>query len=219
MIYGSNDAREFPLYSLTDVSRALHVPRSTLYRWLRNDQNEPVISTCSRGKAFNFFQLSEAFVVAYLRRRLRIPLSAIRQVSQFLRQEGKTRFPLVHLGLHIGLQTGSDENLTRAEGLLLSVSPFGKRESAGIIGSLLDRFEFEEDGLPSVIHPWIPGTETKSVRIDPRVRFGQPTISGTGITVTSIFERFEAGESTENIAVSYGTSHSNVESAIAYAAG
>ena len=214
MIYGSTDAREFPLYSLTEVSEALHLPRTTLYRWLRHNRHEPVIPANGRGKALSFLQLSEAFAIAYLRRRLGIPLTTIRQVSRLLRPHFKTVFPLFHLGN----RARSDNYVARAVCLLLNESRFGQKESTGLFDRLLDRFEFDVDGCPDTVYPWIPGTESKFVQINPRVRFGQPTVSGTGIAVTSICERFVAGESAETIATSYGVSHANIKGAIAYAA-
>ena len=52
------------------------------------------------------------------------------------------------------------------------------------------------------------------VVIDPRVAFGRPTLSGTGVTTLSIAERFDAGESIEALAVDYGRTRDEVEEAI-----
>ena len=93
-------------------------------------------------------------------------------------------------------------------------------ESEEFIGEYISRIDFGEGGLPDVVYPWIPGTERKrkSIQIDPRIRFGQPTITGTGISVAAVQDRYAAGESPEDIATSYEISYARVKDALAYAA-
>jgi len=54
------------------------------------------------------------------------------------------------------------------------------------------------------------------VMITPRIRFGKPVVSGTGIMTSSIHERFEAGEAIEAIAESYAIEPTLVDDALAY---
>ncbi|MDP3769093.1 MAG: DUF433 domain-containing protein, partial [Dehalococcoidia bacterium] len=52
------------------------------------------------------------------------------------------------------------------------------------------------------------------VVIDPRVGFGRPVLAGTGVTTLSIAERFDAGESIEDLAADYGRPPAEIEEAI-----
>ena len=78
--------------------------------------------------------------------------------------------------------------------------------------------EFGEGNLPDALYPWIGGSTARSIIIDPKVRFGQPVIAGTGVTVDSVRDRFEAGESVGTIADSYRLQRAQVKDALAYAA-
>lgn len=216
MIYGEVSAREYPLYSRRDVSEALRMPYSTLYWWLRSNHKASLISVSPTDRALNFLQLSEAFAIDYMRKTLGISLPKIRQASEYLRENLKIRYPLINPGIRVG----TDVYFKNARDILFNASSHGQVESEELIGEYISRIEFEEDGLPDVVYPWIPGKERKrkSIQINPRIRFGQPTIAGTGISVAVVQDRYEAGESPEDIAASYEISYARVEDALAYAA-
>jgi uncharacterized protein (DUF433 family) len=50
--------------------------------------------------------------------------------------------------------------------------------------------------------------------IDPFVAFGRPTIEGSGVPVTSVIERYRAGESIEELADDYEIETGKIEEAI-----
>lgn len=216
MIYGEVSAREYPLYSRRDVSEALRMPYSTLYWWLRCNHRGSLISVSPDDRALNFLQLSEAFAIAYMRKNLGISLPKIRLASEYLIKNLGITYPLINPGIRVG----TDVYFKNARDILLNASSHGQVESEGLIGEYISRIDFEEGGLPDVVYPWIPGRERKrkSIQINPRIRFGQPTIAGTGISVAVVQDRYEAGESPEDIAASYEISFASVEDALAYAA-
>ncbi len=191
------------------------MPHSTLYSWLRSNHRESVVSVSHCDRALNFLQLSEAFAIAYMRKTLKIPLSKIREASEYLRKNLRIRYPLINPGIRVG----TDVYFKHAKGVLLNASRYGQVESEDLIDKYINRIEFGEEKLPDVLYPWIPGQEKKkNIRIDPRIRFGRPTISGTGIAVSVVRNRYKAGESLEEIAAGYGISPiGKVEDAIAYA--
>ena len=55
-----------------------------------------------------------------------------------------------------------------------------------------------------------------AVVIDPRIQFGRPCLTGTGITTSIIAERFAAGETIAEIAADYDREAADVEEAIRY---
>ena len=216
MIYGEVSAREYPLYSRRDVSRALRMPYSTLYWWLKRNHRRSLISISPYDRALNFLQLSEAFAIAYMRRTLGISLPKIRLASEYLKKNLGIPYPLINPEIRVG----TDVYFEHAREILLSASGHGQVESEELIGEYISRIDFEGGGLPDVVYPWIPGRERKrkSIQINPRIRFGQPTIAGTGISVAAVQDRYEAGETPGDIASSYEVSYAKVGDALAYAA-
>jgi len=146
-----------------------------------------------------------------MRKSLEIPLSKIREASDYLRENLGIFYPLVDHRIRVG----SEVYFKHAQDILLNTTRYGQLES---IGDYINRLEFKDATLPDVLYPWIKGQKKKkSIKIDPRIRFGQPSITGTGITVEIVHERFEGGELTKDIALGYGIALSVVEDAIAYA--
>ena len=89
--------------------------------------------------------------------------------------------------------------------------------------ALLKRVEQDEQGLAIRLFPFsrrasanAPAIEDspKLVVIDPRVAFGRPVLVGTGVTTSTIAERFDAGESIEDLAADYGRSRGEIEEAL-----
>ncbi|MCY4232833.1 MAG: DUF433 domain-containing protein [Bacteroidetes bacterium] len=105
-----------------------------------------------------------------------------------------------------------------AQNILLNATRHGQVESFELIGKYINRLRFSNGSLPDILYPWIGGQGArKSVWVDPMIRFGQPSITGTGIAVSIILERFEGGESLKYIADGYGIALACVEDAITYA--
>ena len=59
-------------------------------------------------------------------------------------------------------------------------------------------------------------TEDKPIAIDPRVSFGRPTITGSGVSTEALVNRIDAGESMEELAGDYGLEIPQIEHAIVY---
>jgi len=214
MIYGDTHPREFPLYSCQSVSKALRIPYSTLYSWLNRYPEGSLISNLNSDQTLNFLQLSEAFAINYMRKTLEIPLSKIREASDYLREKLEISYPLIDHRIRVG----SEVYFKHAQDILLNATRHGQLESTELIGDYINRLEFKDANLPDILYPWIRNQKKKkSIKIDPRVRFGQPSITGTGITVEIVYERFEGGESLIDIASGYGIALAGVEDAIAYA--
>jgi len=213
MMYGGVSPQECPLYSYQDESMALRMPYSTLYSWFRGSRTKPVIAVSTSKEPLNFLQLSEAFAINYMRKNLGISLPRIREVSLFLRSELDIAYPLINPQIRVG----GDVYFKYARKILLNATRRGQIESVDLIGKYINRLEFNNENLPDVLYPWVSGKESKSIRIDPRIRFGQPTIAGTGVTVETVIDLFQAGESLENIATGYQIELTKVKDAVAYA--
>ena len=81
----------------------------------------------------------------------------------------------------------------------------------------LRRIERDPHGIPIRLYPFTrdpEADEPRAVVIDPRISFGRPVLAGTGIATVIVAERFNAGESMEDLAVDYGRGRSDIEEAI-----
>ena len=80
----------------------------------------------------------------------------------------------------------------------------------------LGRIEVES-GEPARLFPLTRDpslTAPRVVALDPRVRFGRPSVRAT--PTDTLFERFRAGDSTQELAEDYGLSATEIEEAIRY---
>ncbi|MGL4550806.1 MAG: DUF433 domain-containing protein [Gemmataceae bacterium] len=56
----------------------------------------------------------------------------------------------------------------------------------------------------------------RSVVLDPRVRFGQPTLAGRGLPTDSVMDRYWAGDGVAELAADYGVRADEIEEAVRY---
>ncbi len=218
--YSGRHPSEFPLYSQAVVAYAVRVPPSTLRRWLRplaaqhpEGYGEPLI-VAPQGPygLLSFVNLAEAFMVAELRRKAGVSMTNIRRAVWFLRHEMGEPRPLLNEKILAGSEMYWEESRER----ILSLSRTGQYVFEKVVRDYIDRIEIDQSGLPERIFPWVLNTENKSVMITPRIRFGKPVVSGTGIMTSSIQERYEAGETIAAIAESYEIDADLVDDALAY---
>ena len=86
----------------------------------------------------------------------------------------------------------------------------------------LKRIERDSKGLPIKLYPFTRDTESDSppksdprvVVMNPAISFGRPVIAGTGIPVSSIYERYKAGDSVAELAQDFRLGTSDIEEAI-----
>ena len=220
--YSGRDPSDMPFYSQRDIAAAAKVPYSTLRRWLlplsgthEEGYGEPlIVGPQGAYGRLSFTNLAEAYMIAELRRKTKVNLRKIRKAVWYLRHElGITR-PFFDQRLW----AGSGIYLDHEDGLI-DLSRTGQSVFEEVIRGYLSRVEIDPSGMPRQLYPWVMNTENKSVLIDPRIRFGQPVIAGTGIMTLTVQERFEAGESVEAIARSYRLDDTLVKDALAYEAG
>jgi uncharacterized protein (DUF433 family) len=80
-----------------------------------------------------------------------------------------------------------------------------RRETSGDV-----RYPFTRDTRAEVA----AGFNRRVVVMNPAVSFGQPVIASTGIPVSSIYERYKAGDSVAELALDYRLEASAIEEAI-----
>ena len=172
----------------------------------------------------SFVNMVEAHVLSAIRYHHGVSLSAARRAVEYLTRQFGSRHPLAEEQF----QTDGVSLFVQRLGLL-NVSAPGQFAMPEILRALLRRIDRDEHGLAVRLYPFsrrplpvgavpppalILDESPRVVVIDPRVGFGRPVLSGTGVTTLSIAERFDAGESIEELARDYGRSREEIEEAI-----
>lgn len=204
-----------PLYPVSEAARLSHIPVSTLKRWIlghrrRDSRGAPVFDPpVLRADAAGREDLSWGdFIEAlYLRayRALQIPLPRMRKVIAELRDERGTPYPLATEELIVH---GHDVFRRLAGDLVRVPGGQGVMEET-VLQSLRElHLEFADGYAVS----WRP---SRSIRIDPLIAFGRPTID-RGVPTRPIFESFTAGDSVSVLADAYEVPTDEVEAAIRF---
>jgi uncharacterized protein (DUF433 family) len=224
----TNDPRRLPAYSVAEAAHYLRMPEETLRSWVagrlypvagRSKRSRPLVHLDDPGKQYlSFINLVEAHVLAAIRRRHGVKLPKVRSALDFVRREFNIERPLVDEAF----QTDGLDLFVDRYGGLINASQEGQRAMKEIIGVYLKRIERDAKGFPSKLYPFTrdtqaeaaPASDPRVVVMNPKVSFGRPVISGTGIPVSSIYERYKAGDSVADLAKDFRLEISAIEEAI-----
>ncbi len=128
-------------------------------------------------------------------------------ISQYFFTDGKSLFVK-----HVEEGFGKD-----GEHLTINVSLLGQIAFSDILDIYLERIERDNSGSAIKVYPLRTVNDLdKSIVIIPNVGSGRPTIAGTGIRVEAIWNRYQAGESLEQLATDYEIELRAIEKAISY---
>ncbi|MBV8816910.1 MAG: DUF433 domain-containing protein [Acidobacteriaceae bacterium] len=224
----TEDPRVVPAYSVTEAAHYLRMPKETLRSWVVG-RPYPVAGESKRSRALihlndprrqylSFVNLVEAHVLAAIRRQHGIKLANVRAALEYLKRHFKVKRPLFD---HT-FQTDGLDLFVERYGDLINVSREGQQGMKEIISVYLKRIERDAKGFPIKLYPFTRDTESGlSPRSDPRmvvmnpaVSFGRPVIVGTGIPVSSIYERYKAGDSVADLAHDFNLDTGAIEEAI-----
>lgn len=148
-----------------------------------------------------------------------IPLPDVRRAVDYLVRQLGWRHPLAAGNF----QTDGVSLFVERLGQLINISAPGQIAMREVLTAFLRRIDRDEHGLAIRLYPFSrrPAADAaaldlgpKLVAVDPRVAFGRPVLVGTGVTTSSIAERFDAGESIEALAADYGRPREEIEEAI-----
>jgi uncharacterized protein (DUF433 family) len=167
------------------------------------------------GPLLSFMNLAELHVLGSIRRAHLVKLPAVRKAVEYLRGRFRSDHPLLDRQM---LTDGKDLFIEQYENLV-NISQQGQMEMRQIMGVYLERIKRDRGGFPIRLFPFTRDRYAESpefISIDPRVRFGQPCISGTRIPTAIILERHQAGDSIDLLAKDYGRNGEEIEEAIRY---
>jgi uncharacterized protein (DUF433 family) len=221
------DPRNIPAYPVVDAARYLAIPSGTLQSWLRGRTYQ----TTQGEKHFNaliqrpnsdlsqlsFTNLVEAHVLRVIRQVHEIRLDKVRATLDYLDQELQIPHPLAS----IRFQTDGADLFVESVGRLINASRAGQLAMRETLQHLLQRVEWDENGIAAKLYPLTSGLKTqpaenlpKNLVIDPRIAYGRPTLVGTGIPTNILATRYKAGESIDDLAADYTCDRLQIEDAI-----
>jgi uncharacterized protein (DUF433 family) len=227
-VKNTDDPRLLPAYSLAEAAHYLRMPEGTLRSWIvgrsypaagRSKRSAPLVHLGDpKGQYLSFINLVEAHVLAAIRRRHGVKLPKIRNAINYVRRQFRVEHPLINQAF----QTDGLDLFVERYGELINASQEGQRAMKEIIGVYLKRIEWDSKGLPIRLYPFTrdtqaeaaPASDPRVVVMNPTVSFGRPVISGTGIPVSSIYERYKAGDSVADLARDFRLEISAIEEAI-----
>jgi uncharacterized protein (DUF433 family) len=222
------DLRLSPAYSVAEAAHYLRMPEETLRSWVagrlylvggKSKRSRPLIHLDDPKRQYlSFINLVEAHVLAAIRRRHGVMLPKVRNALDYLRRQFRIERPLIDQTF----QTDGLDLFVERYGELINASREGQRAMKEIIGVYLKRIARDAKGLPIRLYPFTRDTQAevaaasnpRVVVVNPAVSFGRPVIAGTGIPVSSVYERYKAGDSVADLARDYRLEISAIEEAI-----
>ncbi|MGH9713560.1 MAG: DUF433 domain-containing protein [Candidatus Acidiferrales bacterium] len=222
-IYGGDDPRELPAYSIGEAAHYLLIPEATLRSWVKGRKYpvkagqhffKPVLILPNPSRLqLSFINLVEAHVLDAIRRQHDIPLKKVRQALNYMEKHLQSNHPLADQRM----ETDGKDLFIRKFEQLINISQEGQLAIRQLLEAHLKRIERDMSGAVLRLYPFTrkrDASEPKFIVMDPLVSFGRPVLAGTGIPTSVIADRYKAGESMDQLASDYGRGRSEIEEAV-----
>jgi uncharacterized protein (DUF433 family) len=220
-LYGGQDPLDAPSYSIAEAAQILRLPKATAQSWVRGrnypssdglKRAKPLVEAAKQGLSFR--NLVELHVLCALRRTHHVEMSAVRKAIRFLQQRLGIQRPLADQQM----MTDGRDLFVERYGQLLSVSQQGQLQMKQTVQAFLERVERDSRGVPIRLFPFTrpEASGPAAVEVNPRLQFGRPCLTGTGIPVEVILDRYLSGDSVLDLAQDYGQPSQAIEEAIRY---
>ncbi len=215
-----------PAYPASEAAYILNLPPATVKAWsfgqTRRDDGsvrfKAVIRAADkRNKLLSFANLCELHVLAAIRRVHRVSLPKVRDSVEYLRNQLGADRPLIDRQF----KTNGIDLFVEQASKLLNVSRQGQEALRGEFELALARIERDNQGNPIKLFPYSrtsdhTAEQPKSVVIDPRLSFGRPVLTRSAVPTEVIFDRFQAGDSLEDMALDYKVDEKEIEEALRF---
>lgn len=201
---------EIGTYGTAEVAHWLRIPARTVRSWISDDG----IVVPAEPSLLSFMNVLELHVVKGMRKIHEIPMQRIRRAIDHVNSKYPSRHPLVDREF----QTDGVDVFIEDLGEYINVSRLGQKGFKDIVSTYLRRIGRTSEGVAEVFHPFVLSdapSEPKLIAMNPKVSFGKPVISGTGISTALVAARFNsARESVSSLAEEYGLPQAKIEEAI-----
>ena len=226
LVLTQKDLRELPAYGVAEAAGYLRLPKSTLRAWLLGqryraaDGNpkrfQPVIQIADgKARLLSFINLTEAFVLAGIRREHGIGLSKVRKAIEYLRRSFNSPRPLAEEQF----ATDGLDLFVEKYGALIGATQEGQIQLREVILGRLKLVRRDPKGVPEKL-VLFPAPKSPpygaDVIIDAKLSFGRPVLEGVGVRTAIVAERLAAGESIEMLARDYNAAPDAIQNAIRF---
>jgi uncharacterized protein (DUF433 family) len=219
----NTDKRDIPAYTPAEVAYWLGIRESTLRSWIYGRAYPtktgprffpPLIDPADIGNGFlSFYNLGEAHLLAATRYKYNVPLKAIRRAVDHLR----ATYPSSHPLLSKEFYTDGVDVFTKTVEQTINLTKQGQLGLKPILDMFLQHIDRDDRFRPTKVYPIIPGQPTdKVVSITSGVSSGRPAIDGTGIPVSIIWQRHQAGDDVDTLAEDFEVPANKIQRAIEY---
>ena len=222
-VHRGRDVLDAAAYPLAEAARYLDIPLGTLRYWViggaypthAGRKHAPAVVRCAdpEGHVLSFRNLVEVHVLDALRREHRVSLPKVRAALTYLQRH----YPSPHPLADPSLQTDGLDLFVDKYGTVVNVSKAGQTAMRAMLSAHLRRIDRDQVGAPVRLYPFTRKhdlEEPRVVMMDPRVQYGRPVLTDTGIPTAVIAERYKAGESIEELAADYHRERRDIEEAI-----
>jgi uncharacterized protein (DUF433 family) len=199
------------LYSVADMSRLLGATGEVaspakVARWARDG----LVAHRKGQPEYSFLDLISVLVVAWLRRH-GVGLPDIKAAEAYLSHEVGMKRPFAHHHIYTdGVNVLYRANPT-IEDQITAANRGGQEVLAKTLTGVLKGVKYQND-----LAAWWEIQD--GVRIDPRIQFGDPCVTGRALRTSQVAGMQQAGESTQRIAEFYDLSTEAVERATQFEA-
>ena len=211
-------------YDLTEASRYLRMPQSTLQWWLEvgtraGHSYPPVIRESATGsRTLTWGEFVEAWYVRQYRRGHSVELAELRKLSLGLRERLGVRYPLAHAKPFVGEGRQLVQKVQNEVGLSqdLWIVVAGRTDQLVLTPTMtefIEKVEFSDAGFQPVI-AIRPRGKSSPVMIQPDHAFGSPNVRG--IRTEALVELVDAGEDLDDVATDFGLTPQELRAALAY---
>lgn len=218
--YRGRNPREIPAYTTVDAAHYLRIPEKTIRNWAfgyvyprpggQGGITKPLIDVADvKHYSFSFINLLELHVLGALRRDHNVQMPKIRRALEYLRTKIGSPHPLVDEEM----ETDGTDIFVNKYGDLINASRDGQLAMAALLKAYLKRIDRDDRGVAIRLFPFTRAREAKTpehaaaqpriIAIDPAVAFGRPVIAGSRVPTIEVFQRFNAGESPDELAADF----------------
>ena len=217
------DLRDIASYGIPEAAHYLGMSEATLRSWVVGrkystnsgaKKSQPLIVPCNpKTETLSFYNLVEAHILLFTRQVYGIRMDHVRNAIAYVQSKTRAQRPLISQVFY----TDGKHLFVKELEATIDASKMGQLGIRQMLDLYLERVEWDSEGLAARLYP-VRATSQKpcSVVIDPRISFGRPVISGTGITASILWHRKRLGENVEEISKDYGLDKLAVEEAISY---
>jgi uncharacterized protein (DUF433 family) len=203
-----------PAYRIMEAARYARTSNQTIRNWEAIRGNSRIVTGRDAREDLSYLQLIEVGVVSAMRKS-GVKLDTIQEARKYLSAEFNSPFPFAQYRFKTDgkrLFLDYDQIIKSEKDKLLNVSQRGQLAWNEILSGLLQQFEYDTE-MGTVLRWRVDGVDSP-IRIDPRIAFGSPHVSG--IPTWVLRDRWKSGEGIGDIADDYKLTDDLVTAALRF---